>query len=135
MSGEVAARDLACRDVFGDEAGVGFSDDRFACFFLLRLFEEGVGFDRFDHSHRRVYVGGHLRLNGGNEIAGSSRPVMQAALFVVEKAVIAIGLSAVLMQSIEAVALERFLQLMSVGAEFGMLITRVVSTPSYFPLE
>ncbi|WP_074326132.1 hypothetical protein [Mycobacteroides abscessus] len=60
---------------------------------------------------------------------------MQAALLVVEQAVIAIGLGAVLVKSIEAVALEHFLQLMSVSAEFGMLITRVVSTPSYFPLE
>lgn len=60
---------------------------------------------------------------------------MQAALLFVEKVVVAIGLGAVCMQSVEAVASERFLQLMSVSAEFGMLITRVISTPSYFPLE
>ncbi|SHX97162.1 Uncharacterised protein [Mycobacteroides abscessus subsp. abscessus] len=59
---------------------------------------------------------------------------MEAALLIMEKGVVAIGLSAVRMQSIEPIALERVLQLMSVSAKLGMLITCVVSTPSYFPL-
>lgn len=135
MPGEVSTHHLACRDIIGDKARVGLADNRLARFFLFRLLKKGIGVDRIDQAHCGVDVGDHLRLNGGDDIAGSSRPVVEAALLVMEKGVIAIGLSAVRVQSVKAVASERFLQLMSISTELGMLITSVVSTPIYISLQ